>query len=320
MAVPKGYAGWSLRKRNFGYGRRLGYAALSALNDKYGCHDHFQTRHSHHARFANFVRWIKEHYEVKDARKITKEHISAYEKHLHESVTDGTYSIHYAQNLLSTLNVVMRCMRHDRRLYVSPSRLVGKRTHIRQTEPQGERFEDVEQAAQALEQAQNPRAAAVLLLARAFGMRVREASLANLERLYSEAKQYGECRILEGTKGGRRCNNRRIPMKEAQWLALEYALEHSPEESKNLLWSHETYRCFMRGVINPGRQVIQSHGLISYREMRAAFAIEKYEEKAQQLAPVKHSPVDLVAHLIALDLVARLLGHNRRHVSRSYVG
>lgn len=318
MAI--GYAGWSASKRNFGYGRRLGYAALSALNNKYGCQDHFQTRHSHHARFANFVRWIRENYAIRDARLITSAHLLAYGEHLLEAVEDSAYSISYVQNLLSTVNVVMRCLRHDKEVYVSPSQLVGRRSHVRKTVPEGECHEDVKQAAQALEQAQNPRAAAVLLLARAFGMRVREASLANLERLYSEAKQYGECRILEGTKGGRRCNNRRIPMNEAQWLALEYALEHSPEGSKNLLWSHETYRCFMCGVINPGRQIIQSHGLISYREMRAAFAIEKYEEKAQQLAPVKHSPIDLVAHLIALDLVAKLLGHNRPYISRSYVG
>ncbi|WP_339934175.1 integrase domain-containing protein [Vreelandella glaciei] len=320
MAVPRRYAGWSLRKRNFGYGRRLGYAALSALNDKYGCHDHFQTRHSHHARFTNFVRWIKEHYEVKDARKITKEHISAYEKHLHESVTDGTYSIHYAQNLLSTLNVVMSCMRHDRRLYISPSKLVGSRTHIRQTEPQGERFEDVEQAAQALKQAQNPRAAAVLLLARAFGMRVREASLANLERLYSEAKQYGECRILEGTKGGRQSDDREVPMEKTQWQALEYAIQHSPEGSTNLLHMDETYQIFKHSVINPGRLIILAHGLISYREMRAAFAIETYEQESEQLAPIKKAPIDKEAHSRGMQKTSTLLGHNRPYISRSYVG
>ncbi len=320
MAVPKGYSGWSLRKRNFGYGRRLAYAALSALNDKYGCHDHFQTRHSHHARFANFVRWIKEHYEVKDARKITKEHISAYEKYLVESVTDGTYSIHYAQNLLSTLNVVMSCMRHDRRLYTSPSKLVGKRTHIRQTEPQGERFEDVVRAANDMKQAKNPRAAAVLLLAKAFGMRVREAALADLLRLYREANENGACRILEGTKGGRQSDDREIPMGKPQWQALKYAIQHSPEGSTNLLHKDETYQFFKHRVIDPARLTIKAHGLISYREMRAAFSIDSYEDESGHPAPIKKKPVNLEAHLRGLMITSKRLGHNRPYVSRGYVG
>lgn len=320
MAVPNGYSGWSLRKRNFGYGRRLGYAALSALHDRYGRTDHYQTKHSHHARFANFVRWIREHYEVRDARKITQAHISAYAKHLHESVTDGTYSVHYAQNLLSTLNVVMRCFRHDEKMYVSPAQLVGRRSHVRKNVPKGERHEDVKLAAQALKQVQNSRAAAVLLLTRAFGMRVREASLANLERLYSEANQHGECRILEGTKGGRRCDDRRIPMGQPQWQALEFAIQHSPDGSTNLLHKNESYQTFKHGVIDPGRLTIKAHGLISYREMRAAFSIDSYEDESGHPAPIKKRPINLEAHLRGLMITSKRLGHNRPYVSRGYVG
>lgn len=320
MASGKCHSGWCERKRNYGYGRRLGYAALSALHDHYGSTDHYQTKHSHHARFANFVRWIKDHYGIRDARLITKAHMLSYGEHLLDSVQDGAYSVSYAQNLISTVNTVMRCLRHDRKLHVSPSKLVGRRTHTRQNTPHGERNEDVEQAAHALEQAQNPRAAAVLLLARAFGMRVREASLANLDRLLHEAKNRGKCRILEGTKGGRRCDDRCIPVEQDQWKALEYARTHSPKGSKNMLKPDETYRGFVCQVINPGRPIIQLHGLITYREMRAAFAVAIYEENAKQLAPVKRAPLDLIAHLRALDLVSIMLGHNRRHVSRAYVG
>ncbi|MCZ0928700.1 integrase domain-containing protein [Halomonas janggokensis] len=320
MAVPRGYAGWSLRKRNFGYGRRLGYAALSALNDRYGCKDHFQTRHSHHARFANFVRWIREDYDIRDARKITQVHMLAYAEYLHKAVNDDDYSVDYAQNLLSTVNVVMRCLRHDQRLYVSPSKMVGRRSHIRKTEAEGQRFEDVEKAVNDLAQTKNPRAAAMLLLGRAFGMRAREASLADLVRLLSEAQKNGECRILEGTKGGRRCDDRCIPMGKPQWRALEFAIQHSPDGSTNLLHKNETYQNFKHGVIDPGRIIIKAHGLISYREMRAAFAIETYEQKSEQPAPIKQKPVNLEAHLEALKITSKLMGHARPNSSRSYVG
>ncbi|MFG6160650.1 integrase domain-containing protein [Halomonas sp. 1390] len=236
-----------------------------------------------------------------------------------ESVKDEEYSVAYAQNLLSTVNIVLRCLRHDRRIRVSPSELVGRRIHVRQTVPQGEK-EIVKDAAEELQEVQNPRAAAVLLLTRAFGMRVREASLANLERLKSEALQKGECRILEGTKGGRKSDDRTIPMGEEQWEALNYALQHSPKDSKNLLANNETYIAFLRKCVTPGRLVLQAHGLISYREMRAAFAIDTYESEAGHLAPIKCTPTNHEAHLRAQKLTARRLGHYRANVSRAYIG
>lgn len=258
MAVPQGHAGWSERKRNYGYGRRLGYAALSALHDHYGHNDHHQTKHTHHMRFQNFARWLREYYQIRDAREIKKEHLLAYGEHLLEAVKDQAYSVAYAQNLLSTVNIVIRCLRHDRRLMVKPSELVGRRTHIRKTVPQGEQVE-VEQAADALRKINNPRAAAVLLLARAFGMRAREAALANLERLKCEALKKGECRILEGTKGGRRSDDRKIPMGKKKWEALNYALQQSPCNSKNLLTKNESFIDFLRKVINPGRLTLQAY-------------------------------------------------------------
>ncbi|MGM0826270.1 MAG: integrase domain-containing protein [Pseudomonadota bacterium] len=320
MAVPKGYAGWSQRKRNFGYGRRLGYAALSALNDRYGCKEHFKTRHSHHARFAKFVCWIRENYAVRDARLITKTHILAYGEYLLEAVGKLACTVSYAQNLLSTVNVVMRCLRHDKKLSVSPAQLVGRRSHVRKTVPEGGCHEDVKLAAEALVKAQNPRAAALLLLARAFGMRVQEAALANLERLYREGKQHRECRILDGTKGGRRSNDRLIPMGQHQWQALEFAIQHSPKGSTNLLHKNETYQTFKHRIIDPGRLIILAHSLISYREMRAAFAIETYEQESGQLAPIKKTPIDKEAHLRGMQKTSKLLGHNRPYISRSYVG
>ncbi|MDT0513400.1 MULTISPECIES: integrase domain-containing protein [unclassified Halomonas] len=319
MSVPRGYLGWSEKRRNFGYGRRLGYAALSALHDHYGQNDHHQTKHTHHVRFQNFARWIREHYQIRDAREIEKSHILEYAEHLLESVQDVKYSVAYAQNLLSTVNIVLRCLRHDRRLVVSPSQLVGRRTHVRQTVPQGEK-EIVKDASDALQKAHNPRAAAILLLARAFGMRVREASLANLERLKREALKNGECRILEGTKGGRRCNDRTIPMEEEQWNALNYALQTSPKNSNNLLEANESFIEFRRKFVNPGRLILQAYGLISYQEMRAAFAIETYEEEAGHLAPIKCTPTNREAHLRAQKLTARRLGHYRANVSRAYIG
>ena len=47
------------------------------------------------------------------------------------------------------------------------------------------------------------RLAAIVLLARTTGMRLREAILADLPRLHREAEHLGRINIQDGTKGGR---------------------------------------------------------------------------------------------------------------------
>ena len=320
MAVPRGHAGWTPKKRNFGYGRRLPYAALSALHDYFGHSSQYQTQHTHHARFKTFANWLFEQHGIRDARLITQRHIQGYGDYLLSMVTNGFYTVSYAQNLLSTLNVVMRCMRHDRRLYTPPSKIVGRRSYIRKTVPECE-WVTVLSAVQQLEKVNNnSRAGAVLLLGRAFGMRVREAALANLIRLEEEATKFGTVTILDGTKGGRKCLDREIPVGDFQLLALRYALEVSPEGSRNLLQTGETYKNFLDRVIDPGRKALKNNRLIDYREMRAGFALDIYEVSSEQPAPIKQKPIDQEAHKRAEALVSRLLGHGRPHISRSYIG
>lgn len=319
MIIPTGHSGWSKKKRNFGYGRQLKYAALSALHDHYGLEEHHQTKHTHCARFGAFTTWIRDNYSIKDARGITKNHVEHYGEDLLEDVNDEECSVTYAQNLLSTVNVVLGCLRHDKRLLISPAELVGRRAYIRQTIPQGD-WKNVALAVAELDRKNNPRAAAALRLTRAFGMRVREAALADLHRLYKEGIANGECIILEGTKGGRRADDRCIPMGDAQWEALNYAMQHSPDGSKNLIDSEEKYTEFLYRVINPARQTLKQYDLKSYREMRAAFAVDTYEEEAGHPAPIKSKPVNQEAHLRALLVTSKRLGHNRPEIAHAYVG
>ena len=80
------------------------------------------------------------------------------------------------------------------------------------------------------------------LLARATGMRLREAVLADLIRLNREANQLGRINIQEGTKGGRRgaTASRWIEVDEHILEALCYAKQVTPYGSRNLIASTET--------------------------------------------------------------------------------
>ncbi len=83
-----------------------------------------------------------------------------------------------------------------------------QRTGARHSVPQGQDREQVKQIADALCRDNQQRAAAIVLLARAAGMRLSEAILADLPRLSREVEACGEINIQDGTEGGRTCSNR----------------------------------------------------------------------------------------------------------------
>lgn len=86
----------------------------------------------------------------------------------------------------------------------SPSKTLGmQRTGVRQSVPQGQDRAQVKQIVDALCRQHQLRAAAIALLARANGMRLCEAILADLPRLSREATNLGRINIQDGTKGGR---------------------------------------------------------------------------------------------------------------------
>src|SRR3546814_6006445 len=99
----------------------------------------------------------------------------------------------------------MAALRVDQCVKVpSPSKALGmQRTGIRIVAPQGQDHEHVKRIVEVLCGHKQPRAAAITQLARATGMRLREAILADLPRLKREAEQLGRINIQDGTKGGR---------------------------------------------------------------------------------------------------------------------
>lgn len=102
-------------RRNFGRGRRLGYAGVRALVEHYGAHDHYATRRAHGARFRVFADWLRVEYGIRDARRIERQHVEAYGEHLSRLVEAGQMAISYAQNRLSTVNRVLEILRRSRR-------------------------------------------------------------------------------------------------------------------------------------------------------------------------------------------------------------
>ncbi|AKS06970.1 integrase domain-containing protein [Pseudomonas trivialis] len=314
--------------RNFGYGRQLSYAGPQALKDMFGG-GHYGTVKAHSDRWLAFVRWCRSEDGpgFNDARQIDWRTLLDYAGHLRHQVEQGAISIATAQNRLSSVNRTMAALRGDQYVKVpSPSKtLEMRRNSVRRSVPQGQDREHVKRIVDVLCEHQMPRAAAMAQLARATGMRLREAILADLPRLRREAEHYDKINIQDGTKGGRSGATapRWIRVDDHIREALRYAEQVSPDGSRNLLAPNESYLDFQPSVIRPARNILHTHNLKGFHELRAAYACERYEQITHHLAPINGGRGRRLDP--RLDREARLqisyeLGHGRIDVVSAYIG
>ena len=314
--------------RNFGYGRQLSYAGPQALKDLFGG-GHYGTVKAHSDRWQAFVHWCRSEDGpgFNDARQIDRQTLLNYAIHLRHQVEQGELTIATAQNRLSSVNRTMAALRGDQYVKVpSPSKALGmRRTSVRRSAPQGQDREQVKRIVDVLCENQQPRAAAIVQLARATGMRLREAILADLPRLKREAKQFGKINIQDGTKGGRSgaLAPRWIRVDDHIRDALRYAEQVSPDGSRNLVESNESYLDFQKGIIRPAREILHTHNLKGFHELRAAYACERYEQITRHLAPANGGRCHQIDR--HLDQKARVqisyeLGHRRIDVVAAYIG
>ena len=314
--------------RNFGYGRQLSYAGPQALKDTFGG-GHYGTVKAHCDRWQAFVKWCRSDQGpgINDARQIDRKVLTGYAAYLRDLVGSGDLAVSTAQNRLSSVNRTMAALRGDQYVKLpSPSMALGmQRSGVRQLAPQGQDREQVKKIVDALCRHDQQRAAAIVLLARATGMRLREAILADLSRLSREANEFGRINIQDGTKGGRSGASapRWITVDDHVREALEFARQVSPMGSRNLIARHETYLTFLQEIIHPARVILHAHNLKGFHELRAAYACERYEQITQYPAPINGGQCCQVDR--NLDLEARWqisceLGHGRIDVVAAYIG
>lgn len=314
--------------RNFGYGRQLSYAGPQALKDMFGG-GHYGTVKAHSDRWRAFVKWCRSEAGpgVNDARQIDREVLSNYAAYLRGLVEHGNLAISTAQNRLSSVNRTMAALRGDQYVKVpSPSKALGmQRIWVRQSVPQGQNREHIQRIVEALCSRQHLRAAAIVQLARATGMRLREAILADLPRLSREAERLAKINIQEGTKGGRAGASAHswIMVDDHIRSALEFAKQVSPAGSRNLIASNESYLSILQEIVRPARDTIHAYNLKGFHELRAAYACERYEQITQHRAPINGGECYRLNQ--RLDRAARVqigyeLGHGRVDVVAAYIG
>ncbi|MCS4285827.1 integrase [Pseudomonas sp. BIGb0278] len=314
--------------RNFGYGRQLSYAGPQALKDMFGG-GHYGTVKAHCDRWQAFVRWCRSEQGpgINDARQIDRKVLADYAAYLRDVVRRGDLAVSTAQNRLSSVNRTMAALRGDQCAKLpGPSKALGmQRTGVRQSAPQGQDREQVKQIVDALCHDHQQRAAAIVLLARATGMRLREAILADLPRLTREADDLGRINIQDGTKGGRSGASapRWIAVDDHIRGALGFARQVSPAGSRNLIAQHESYFDVLQDIVRPVRDILHAQNLKGFHELRAAYACERYEQITQHPAPISGGQCYQVDRNLDHEARRRIsyeLGHDRIDVVAAYIG
>ncbi|HHJ1364126.1 TPA: integrase domain-containing protein [Pseudomonas aeruginosa] len=314
--------------RNFGYGRQLSYAGPQALKDMFGG-GHYGTVKAHCDRWQAFVKWCRSEQGpgINDARQIDRKVLADYAAYLRDVVGRGDLAVSTAQNRLSSVNRTMAALRGDQHVTLpSPSKALGmQRTGVRYSVPQGQDREQVKQIVDALCRHHQLRVAAIILLARATGMRLREGILADLPRLIREANGQGRINIQDGTKGGRAGASapRWIAVNDHVRGALGFARQVSPAGSRNLIAPHESYLNVLQEIIRPARAILHEHHLRGFHELRAAYACERYEQITLHSAPINGGQcyrVDWHLDREARSQISYELGHGRNDVVAAYIG
>jgi len=314
--------------RNFGYGRQLSYAGRQALEDLFAG-GHFATVKAHSDRWQAFVRWCRSEDGpgYNDARQIDRQTLEDYVAYLRQQIQQGDLCIATAQNRLSSVNRTLAALRGDQDVRIgSPSQALGQqRSTVRKSAPDGKGIQQVLSVVNALSEQQHDRVAAIVMLARTTGMRLREAILADLPRLDREAKHLGRINIQDGTKGGRSGVSapRWIIANEEVKTALQLARNASPPRSRNLLAHDESYAEFLNKTVLPARETLHDHGLKGFHELRAAYACERYEKLTGHATPVDGGHcyrTDRELDHQARQQISLELGHNRLDVVSAYIG
>ncbi len=58
--------------------------------------------------------------------------------------------------------------------------------------------------------------------------------------------------------------------------AIRYAEQVSPDGSRNLLAPNESYLDFQREIVRTARDILHTHNLKGFHELRATYACERY--------------------------------------------
>ncbi len=315
----------NMNVRNFGLRSRDMYRALNTAYslEKNG----YASNETAKSSLKSFTDYVKNEHEIKDLRKIEREHVVSYAEHLNEKYEKGEITAGTAQNYLSHVNVALENARLDQKCRVEAVREAGlpTRTGIADHNKSAS-IADHNHALQNV----SDRLAAQLQLQRELGLRFKESCLIDAKSALNQAIERGKVTIEDGTKGGR---PRELDITRDSQIS---ALQRCADIQKNDYSMIPTAQTWAQYQTNAYHQIAKTN--IRFHQERHHYANERYLQlthcKSPVAAGVEHTKhVDHLASKLqiskdeakALDKEARLqiareLGHSRVSISNNYLG
>lgn len=306
--------------RNNGFGKTLKYAGRTVIDCVYGNGKH-GTKRTHKERWQPIAGYLKETMGIRDLGDIRTEHRQAHADYLAARIRDGSLKIVTAQNILSTFNIVMRGYLNNDSLKLSPASMVGRRSQVRSTVPEGIDRGNVEAAARELVETGHEVFGYLIIIVRDLALRVREAVLQDYVRLGDTVTAAKTVRIIEGSKGGTaRHTVREVPVTLGAQAVIKM-LAARQGDRKNLIPPGLTLKQYMRKFRYQWDKVRKKYCLRRLHDLRAARACDWYLEETGIPAPVFGvGAAERAADQRARAIISPRLGHQRRGVASSYVG
>ena len=306
--------------RNYGTGTRsIGSAVTIIVNRAvFRKEISFSTAATLADRFSKFIEFLKTH-GVGRLERVSPELLIEYGQLLAMRVDDEECSSAYAQNLVSAVNSVMKMLTAWES--VSPTRECGipERCSVRKAIPASVDLGLVDNAVGHLLSKNDCIGVIIVLMARFFGLRSKEASLFDARTGMVEVNHSPALIIHRGTKGGRK---RVIPLhnisKQSELLNLARDIQSDrraiiPQDVNWISWRNNQLRSVRDILINT-----TGEGL---HDLRAAYACDRYLELTGQLAPVfGANSVEPSLDRSARLKIASELGHNRSSIASAYIG
>ena len=271
----------------------------------------FSSSATHADRFARFLEWARQAHGVRRLEHITREHVIQFG----ELLKEAGKSARTHQNYISSINTVMRIASRGQWQSVSPRKEAHapKRIEVRKTPAPTHA-----QAERAISSIGDPVVKACAQAMYAMGLRVMEAGLLNPTKALGEAERAGRITIERGTKGGRARSVPATPEAKAALRSLSDALR-GHENAVSVFGDKRVYK----SALNRYRGALKAAGVGRYHDLRAAYAVRRYEQLTGRAAPCMaggHRAAPDALDRQAREVIALELGHERIDVVAEYVG
>ncbi|HKJ84204.1 MAG TPA: integrase domain-containing protein [Mariprofundaceae bacterium] len=305
--------------RNYGWKSRDMFSA-AMMSIRHGVY-HKEFSYSSYGtlcyRFRKFVSFLQDN-GINRLESISPDCVIRYGKGLADLVMHEQIQSCYAQCLVSAINTVLSKASSGQWESISPTRdcEIPKRSSVRRCPTCA--LSIICEGIEKIRMSGLHRQAYIAELCIFLGLRVKEASLIDCVSSYNELLGDGIISITKGSKGGRPRKLEEINPDQVEIIKKAAEFQGSGD---SLIPENMNWKKWNNNELSKGRKVLRYLNIYGYRELRSAYAAEKYFSITNQPAPCNGGRIvdkDLDKH--ARQVIAKELGHGRIDVVSSYIG